>query len=109
MPRTSGRALTGLWPMIRLALRRDRVWWPGWLVALVAQVVATAGAYESLLLTAESRPGLGSTMGRNTSLRAMYGPAFDLSSAGGFTAWRIGGFVAVFVALMSLFRRRDIG
>ncbi|MBE3073923.1 MAG: ABC transporter permease, partial [Actinobacteria bacterium] len=41
-------------------------------------------------------------MGRNTSLRAMYGPAFDLNSAGGFTAWRIGGFAAVFIALMSL-------
>jgi ABC-2 type transport system permease protein len=88
--------------MIRLALRRDRVWWPAWLVVLVAQVVATAGAYESLFPTAQSRTGLGSTLGRNTSLRAMYGRAFDLTSAGGFTAWRVGGFVAVFVALMSL-------
>ena len=41
-------------------------------------------------------------MGRNTSLRAMYGPPFDLTSAGGFTASRIGGFAAAFIALMSL-------
>jgi ABC-2 type transport system permease protein len=94
--------LTGLWPMIRLDLRRDRIWWPAWIVVLSAQVVATAGAYESLFPTATARLGLGSTLGRNTSLRAMYGPAFDLTSAGGFTAWRMGGFVAVFVALMSL-------
>jgi len=94
--------LTGLWPMIRLALRRDRVWWPAWIVLISVQVVATAGAYESLFPTPQSRLGLGPTMGRNTSLRAMYGPAFDLNSAGGFTAWRIGGFAAVFIALMSL-------
>lgn len=88
--------------MIRLALRRDRIWWPAWILVLATQVVATAGAYESLFPTAQSRLQLGPTMGRNTSLRAMYGPAFDLSSAGGFTAWRMGGFVAVFISLMSL-------
>jgi ABC-2 type transport system permease protein len=98
----SAGTLTGLWPMIRFALRRDRVWWPAWILVLATQVVATAGAYESLFPTAASRLQLGPTMGRNTSLRAMYGPAFDLSSAGGFTAWRMGGFVAVFIALMSL-------
>jgi len=32
----------------------------------------------------------------------MYGPAFDLTSAGGFIAWRMGGFAAAIVALMSL-------
>jgi len=41
-------------------------------------------------------------MGANPSLRAMYGPAFDLTTAGGFTAWRFGGFAAAFIALMSL-------
>jgi len=94
--------LTGLWPMIRLALRRDRIWLPAWIAVLSVQVLATAAAYESLFPTAESRLGLPPTMGRNTSLRAMYGPAFDLTSAGGFAAWRVGGFVATFVALMSL-------
>jgi len=98
----SSGTLTGLWPMIRLALRRDRVWWPAWIALISVQVVATAGAFESLFPTLQSRQGLGPTMGRNTSLRAMYGPAFDLTSAGGFTAWRMGGFAAVFVALMSL-------
>ena len=77
--------------MIRLALRRDRVWWPAWIVVISAQIVATAGAFESLYPTPQSRLGLGETMGQNTSLRAMYGPAFDLTSAGGFTAWRVGG------------------
>lgn len=88
--------------MTRLALRRDRVWWPAWILVISAQVVVTAGAYESLFPTPQSRLNLGPTMGRNTSLRAMYGPAFDLNSPGGFTAWRIGGFAAVFIALMSL-------
>lgn len=98
----SAGALTGLWPMIRLALRRDRVWLPAWIVPIAAQVVAVAGAYESLYPTAQSRLGLGPTMGNNPSLRALYGPAFDLTSAGGFTTWRMGAFAAAFVALMSL-------
>ena len=80
--------------MTRLALRRDRIWWPAWIVLICVQVVATAGAYESLYPTPQSRLGLGATMGQNTSLRALYGPAFDLTTAGGFTAWRIGGFAA---------------
>ena len=98
----SAGGLTGLWPMTRLALRRDRVWWPAWIVLIAVQVVATAGAYESLYPTPQSRLGLGTTMGKNTSLRALYGPAFDLTSAGGFTAWRMGGFAAAVIGLMSL-------
>ena len=94
--------MTGLWPMTRLALRRDRIWWPAWIAFICVQVVATAGAYESLYPTPESRLGLGTTLGQNTSLRALYGPAFDLTSAGGFTAWRIGGFAAAVISLMSL-------
>ena len=88
--------------MTRLALRRDRIWWPAWIVLICVQVVATAGAYESLYPTPQSRLGLGPTMGQNTSLRALYGPAFDLTTAGGFTAWRIGGFAAAVIGLMSL-------
>jgi len=88
--------------MTRLALRRDRIWWPAWIVLISLQVVATAGAYQSLYPTPQSRLSLGPTMGNNPSLRAMYGPAFDLTSAGGFTAWRIGGFAAAVIALMSL-------
>jgi len=91
-----------MWPMIRLALRRDRVWWPAWIGVIAAQVVATASAYESLYPTPQSRLGLGSMMGGNPSLRALYGPAFDLTTAGGFTAWRFGGFAAAFIALMSV-------
>ena len=46
----------------------------------------------------------------------LYGPAFDLSTAGGFTAWRVGGLLAVLTALMAIFtvtrhtrRRRTAG
>jgi len=94
--------LTGLWPMTRLALRRDRIWWPAWIIVISLQVVAIAGAYESLYPTPQSRLTLGPTLGNNASLRAMYGPAFDLTSAGGFIAWRMGGFAAAMIGLMSL-------
>jgi len=94
--------MAGLWPMIRLACRQDRIWWPAWIAAISILVIATVGAYESLYPTAESRVGIAASMSSNVSLLAMYGPAFDLTNAGGFTAWRFGGFGAVLVALMSL-------
>lgn len=97
-----GIVLTGLWPLIRLALRRDRVWWPAWIVVLSGLVLVTTGAYEALYPTQQSRLSLGPTMGANPSLRAMYGPAFDLTTAGGFTAWRFGGMASAFIGLMSL-------
>ena len=98
----SGSSLTGLWPMIRLALRRDRLWWPAWIGVISSLVVVTASAYESLYPTQQSRLGLGPTMGANPSLRAMYGPAFDLTTPGGFTAWRFGAMASAFIGLMSL-------
>ncbi len=97
-----GGTLTGLWPLIRLALRRDRVWWPAWIVVISSLVLVTTGAYEALYPTQQSRLGLGPTMGANPSLRAMYGPAFDLTTPGGFTAWRFGGMASAFIGLMSL-------
>ena len=97
-----GTTLTGTGALIRLAVRRDRVWLPAWVAVIAFELVATASAYDSLYPTAASRATLGPTIGHNASLLALYGPAFDLSSAGGFTAWRILGFAAAFAGLMSL-------
>ncbi|ANN21198.1 ABC transporter permease [Amycolatopsis orientalis] len=95
--------LVGTWQLTRLALRRDRVVLPIWIVLLGIAPSSTAGTFETLYPTAAERAGLTTSMGANPSIAVIYGPAFDLSTAGGFTAWRLGGFLALLVALMAVF------
>ncbi|GGM63542.1 exporter of polyketide antibiotics [Longimycelium tulufanense] len=94
--------LVGTGSLVRLALRRDRVRLPIWIVGLTVVPVITASALADLYPTVESRRQFGSILSSNPSLTALIGPVFDPSSIGGLTAWRVGGFIAVLVALMSL-------
>lgn len=97
-----GSELDGIPVLVRLALRRDRIWWPAWIVPVIGYTAATAGAYEGLYPSEELRQSVIGSMGGNPTLRALYGWPYDLASAGGFTAWRIGAVTCVVIALMSL-------
>ncbi|MEW2084670.1 ABC transporter permease [Streptomyces sp. NPDC005283] len=101
-PRTGGtRQLAGTGALLRLALRRDRLMMPVWVLALGAVVTSGSGSLKSLYDTAAKRADLAESLSTNGSLRAMYGPVFS-DSLGGLVAWRFGGFVAVLAAVMSL-------
>ncbi|SFA72776.1 ABC-2 type transport system permease protein [Amycolatopsis marina] len=89
--------------LVRLALRRDRIILPLWILLLGIMPASTAGTFEQLYPTMAERAGLTSAMQANPSIAVLYGPAFDLSTAGGFVAWRLLGFMAVFIALMAIF------
>lgn len=104
-PYSSARAshLTGTWHLIRLALRRDRIVLPIWLLVLALAPAGTVGAYEQLYPTQVEREALTASMGNNPSIALLYGPAFDLSTAGGFTAWRFGTLLPLFLALVCVF------
>lgn len=95
--------LVGTGTLVRLALRRDRVILPIWVVLIGATPAATVGAYEQLYPDAASRAALAAGAGTNPSVAVMYGQAFDLATPGGFTAWRYGLFLALFAALMAVF------
>ncbi|CRK60956.1 PROBABLE TETRONASIN-TRANSPORT INTEGRAL MEMBRANE PROTEIN ABC TRANSPORTER [Alloactinosynnema sp. L-07] len=95
--------MTGTWPLIRLALRRDRIILPIWIVLLGLTPASTVAAYDQLYPDAASRVALSAGAGANPSIAVIYGPAYDLTTAGGFTAWRYGLFLALFAALMSVF------
>jgi ABC-2 type transport system permease protein len=93
--------VTGWAPLLRLALRRDRILLPAWILGIVLTVVSTASSYDRLYPTAADRAQV--AKGASTgALRAITGPAFDLTTVGGLTAWRIAGTGAVLAALMSL-------
>lgn len=93
--------------LARLQLRRDRIWWPLWTFVVVSIAVVTPTSYEQLYPDPAERANLTRTVGSNGSLLALTGPAYDLSNAGGFVAWRILSFLSAtagLAALMSVVR-----
>ncbi|MGV9315870.1 ABC transporter permease [Streptomyces sp. NPDC003691] len=106
LPATAPRArralaFAGTGTLLRLALRRDRIALPAWVLALSLVLVSGAGTVESLYGTAAERAELARSLAVNGSLRAFYGPVHG-DSLGGLVAWRFGGTVTVLAALMSL-------
>lgn len=95
--------MKGTGALIRLALRRDRVILPLWIILLGLIPVSGITAYEELFPDAASRAALSAGAGSNPSIAVLFGPAYDLTTAGGFTAWRFGMFTALFTALMAVF------
>ncbi|MDH6132275.1 ABC-2 type transport system permease protein [Kitasatospora sp. MAA4] len=94
-------ALTGTGPLLRLALRRDRITLPVWVYLLTASVASTTYSFKKLYGTAASRGQLAASLAGNGSLRALYGPLGD-SGIGGITVWRIGVTGAALAAAMSI-------
>ncbi|MEY9965081.1 ABC-2 type transport system permease protein [Streptacidiphilus sp. MAP12-16] len=102
-PRSASRAgsLSGLGVLLRLALRRDKVMLPVWVYAAIGSVAATAVSFRKLYPSTAAREQFAASINTSSSLRALYGPVHDGSSIGGLTAWRMGAFGGVVVALMS--------
>ncbi|MFJ7195678.1 MULTISPECIES: ABC transporter permease [unclassified Streptomyces] len=100
-PRAAAGQLAGTWTLLRLALRRDRVMLPIWVLALGGSFSSVGSSIASLYDTAAQRAGLAASMNGNSSLRAMYGPVFD-DSVGGLVSWRMAAFGAALAAVMSL-------
>jgi len=96
-------ALAGTGELVRLALRRDRVTLPLWLAVLGLMPALVANAYAGLYPTEALRAPLTAMVGSNPALAVLLGPAFDLSTPGGFTAWRVLGFLSVVTALLVIF------
>ncbi|WP_432144358.1 ABC transporter permease [Streptomyces sp. bgisy084] len=95
------RHLAGTGALLRLALRRDRLLIPAWVLALGLSVAGMGASFEAVYDTAAQRAGLAASMNHNGSMRALYGPVFG-DSVGGLVAWRMAGFGAVLAAVMSL-------
>ncbi|MET8324722.1 ABC transporter permease [Streptomyces sp. NPDC005181] len=96
-----GGQLAGAGPLLRLALRRDRIMMPIWVLVLGGSFSSIGKSISSLYETAAQRAEIAASMNGNSSLRAMYGPVFD-DSVGGLVAWRMVGFGAAMAAVMSL-------
>ncbi|MFC9294285.1 ABC transporter permease [Streptomyces sp. NPDC057011] len=93
--------LAGTGELLRLALRRDRVMMPVWVLVTGLLVVSMPGSLGSVYGSPAERAEVAASMNANGSMRALYGPVFG-DSLGALTAWRIGVYGAVLAAVMSL-------
>ncbi|MFD3517352.1 ABC transporter permease [Streptomyces sp. NPDC058657] len=93
--------LTGTAILLRLALRRDRLVMPLWVLVIAVMVSSGANTIRTLYDTPAERAQAAASMASNASLRALYGPVFD-PSVGGLVAWRFGVFAALLAGAMSL-------
>lgn len=94
--------LTGTRALVRLALRRDRLWLLPWLLGIVILGAATASSIAELYPTAAARTALAATAQTNPALLALVGRGYELTTVGGLTAWRLGGFAAVIAGMMNV-------
>ena len=100
---TTPRSLTGLGTLLRLALRRDRIRLPIWIVTIVGLVALVAVTLGDLYPTAVARRQLSTTVGANPALRALLGPVYGRARLGGLVSWRMSFASLVLVPLMAIF------
>lgn len=94
--------LVGLWALIRLNIRRERIPLLLWIFGVSAVAAATFSAIASLYPDEAERAALAASITANPAFLAMLGPV-NSTSVGGLTAWRIGVLTATMIGLMAIF------
>jgi len=96
-------ALAGTAPLLRTTIHHDGRSFAPWIMIVTALATSSVLVYPWIFPTQQDRAGLAAAVGANPALGLIFGPAYDLSSADGFAAWRslaLGGFL---VALGAIF------
>ena len=96
-------AFAGTGALLRLALRRDRVRIPAWVVFAAYLTMAVAQSWDRLYPTTGSRRELAASLAVDPTLSAILGPLFDPLGTGGLTAWRIGSGALLAMGLVASF------
>lgn len=102
--RPSGNVLSGTGTLVRFMLRRDRVRLPLWIAAITLFTMASVVALPDLY-PAEADRQARATLMENPGTRAISGPGFGLDdyTFGAMVSHEFLSWVAIFVALMSIF------
>jgi ABC-2 type transport system permease protein len=95
-------ALTGTGPLLRLALRRDRVVLTAWVAVLVLSVTSSAAATVDLYPTESSRVTAARGINSSSSLVALYGRIYDPTSLGAVSLIKMIAFGSAMVALLAI-------
>jgi ABC-2 type transport system permease protein len=96
--------MTGTGTLLRFNLRRDRIRIPAWLAGITLVQVLGAASYPDLYPTEADRMAQAAIMGDNPAMKAMSGPGHGLEhyTYGAMMSNEYLGFMAIFVALMSV-------
>lgn len=89
--------------MTRFLIRRDRLRFPIWLIALSLITIVTATAFTGLYKSEEERQAIAETM-KNPAMTAMVGPGYGLDhyTEGPMMAHQMLLFTSIVVAIMSI-------
>ena len=100
-PQGHSTELTGTWRLLRLALRRDRIVLPVWIVVLIGLLGATVGSIIGLYATEADRLAYATIAATNVVARAFDGPMSG-TSLGAITMTESFGILAVLAGIMSV-------
>ena len=88
--------------LLRVALRRSRLLLASWVAVFVVVAAYSAKATIDLYPTLPSRIEAADAINSSQALVALYGRIYDPSSLGALSLIKMGGFGAVFVAMLSV-------
>jgi ABC-2 type transport system permease protein len=91
---------TGTLALVRLALRRDRIMLPVWILVFVATAASSASATTGVYPTVESRVAFATTANANPSLVALYGWIYEPTSLGAVGLYKLVALGSALVALL---------
>jgi len=97
------RAILGTPSLLRLVLRRDRLWLSLWVLGLVGVTYGTANAVAATYDTPEEIASYAANLGGSAATIAMSGPPVALDTIGGILVFETSVTLLVGVALMSIF------
>ena len=95
--------MTGTWPLVRLALRRDRVLLPAWVIGFAAMVTASVAATRDLYPTEASLTSAAETINATAALVALYGTVYDPTSLGAVSLIKLTAFGSALVGILFAF------
>jgi ABC-2 type transport system permease protein len=93
----------GTWALIRLALRRDRVILPVWIVIFAGLAVGSAAASTELFPSERSRVTAAEAVNAAPALVALYGRVYDVTSLGAVSMIKMISLYALFLAVLAIF------
>jgi ABC-2 type transport system permease protein len=96
-------AFTGVGPLVRFLLRRDRIYLPVWILAIVSIVYVSLGAVRGLYDTPATIAAYARTVEMSPASVAMAGPPLGLDQVGGILVYETSLTALLGVALMAVF------
>lgn len=96
-------ALRGVGQLVRFILRRDRVYLPVWIVAIVGITYVSLSAVRDLYTTPEAIAAYALTVGESPASIALAGPPLAMDQIGGILVYETSLTALLGVALMAIF------